>query len=203
MKFLCALLWGAVALLIWPTEAWSQGKIAEEKILFTNPSFEDTPRAGASPAGWFSGTPGSTPDIMPGAWGLELPAYQGKTCLGLVTREDGTTEDVAQRLSTPLRKGNCYTFTVYLSHAATYVGYNQAARLRIWGGYGAAQKQELLDSSPVIEHANWKVYQFQFVPQRDINHLIFEAYFAPTTTARYKGNLLLDNCSAIIRCTGA
>ena len=83
--------------------------------LLNNASFEDdNPRASASPAGWTSKTPGSTPDILPGAWGLNIPAHHGKTCIGLVTRDDGSVEDVGQCLEKQLTKGDCFSFSIYL-----------------------------------------------------------------------------------------
>jgi hypothetical protein len=171
---------------------------------FKNASFEDpNPRASASPDGWTSKTSASTPDIMPGAWGLQIPALHGKTCLGLVTRDDGSVEDVAQMLAKPLKNGDCYAFTIYLSHAQQYVGYNQPCRLRVWGGDGVSAKQELLASSPLISHAAWKPYQFKFVAGRDIPCITLEVYYGPGTTFKYKGNILMDNCSAIEQCEKA
>jgi hypothetical protein len=173
------------------------------KIHFTNPSFEDTPRQNAFPAGWSSGTVDCTPDIMPGAWGLKCPPQQGKTCVGLVTREDGTREDLGQMVSGTLKKDSCYTFTIYLAHAAKYVGYDQPLRLRVWGGARKGAKEQLLDSSPLIDHPEWRQYKFQFTPSKDLQYLSFEAYFAPGVLYKYKGNILLDNCSVIDRCDRA
>ncbi|MCB9316583.1 MAG: hypothetical protein H6569_10630 [Lewinellaceae bacterium] len=172
------------------------------KIYLKNPSFEDAPRASACPDGWASYTRGSTPDIMPGAWGVQVPAQDGLTCVALVTREDGTREDIAQRLSEPLQSGTCYTITIYLSHSAQYVGYNHPTRLRIWGSTGQT-KQQLLATSVLIDHLGWKAYKFQFVPNHNMQYITFEAYFAPGALFHYRGNLLLDNCSPIERCDRA
>lgn len=172
------------------------------KIHLNNPSFEDYPRASACPAGWTSVTPGSTPDIMPGAWGVKAAPFDGETCVALVTREDGTREDIGQKLSQPLKAGVCYTFSLYLSHSKDYVGYNYPARLRIWGGAGPS-KQQLLASSALIDHADWKEYKFQFVPNHAMQYIILEAYYAPGVLFRYKGNILLDLCSPIERCDRA
>ncbi len=170
------------------------------KIYFQNPSFEDAPRESASPVGWESVTPGSTPDIMPGPWGIKVSPQHGRTCLGLVTRTDGTREDVAQMLNTPLQKETCYTFSIYLAHAPTYVGYNQPVRIRIWGGGSRGAKETLLYSSPLIDHAAWKKYKVEFMTTGEVRYITFEAYFAPGVLFFYKGNILLDNCSPIERC---
>ena len=173
-----------------------------DAIAFENPSFEDEPRASASPAGWGSHTPGSTPDILPGAWGLQLKPAEGSTCIGLVTREDGSSENVAQNLPTVLKAGTCYTFSVRLAHLPKYVGYNQAVRLRVWGG-GTNQHSQLLAGSPLINHTDWREYKFEFIPDKDVRCITMEAYFGPGVLFYYKGNILIDQCSVIQRCDRA
>ncbi len=170
------------------------------KIYFQNPSFEDKPRESASPVGWESMTEGSTPDILPGPWGVQFAAQHGRTCLGLVTRADGTREDVGQLLNATLQKETCYTFSIYLAHASAYVGYNQPVRLRVWGGASRGAKETLLYSSPLIDHTVWKKYKVEFLTSGEVRHITFEAYFAPGVLFLYKGNILLDNCSPIERC---
>ncbi len=175
----------------------------EGKIYFQNPSFEDKPRESASPAGWESFTDGSTPDILPGPWGVKSPPQHGRTCLGLVTRADGSREDVGQLLQTPLQKETCYNFYIYLAHASAYAGYNQPVRLRVWGGASRGAKQTLLYSSPLIDHSNWKKYEVEFMTTGEVRYITFEAYFAPGALFLYRGNILLDNCSPIDRCDRA
>jgi hypothetical protein len=178
------------------------GAQTNEKIALKNPSFEDKPRASASPEGWSSKTPDSTPDILPGAWGIDFAAQEGRTCVGLVTRDDGTREDLGQALSEPLKAGTCYKFTIHLAHSPKYVGYNHPIRLRVWGG-ASGSKDLQLAASPLIDQAEWKKYEFQFSPTKEVRFIILEAYFAPGTSFFYKGNILLDNCSAIERCDRA
>lgn len=173
------------------------------KIYFQNPSFEGRPAESTSPQGWQSLTPGSTPDILPGAWGVQVVPRDGQTCLGLVTRDDNTVEDVTQALPGMLKAGTCYTFTLYLAHAPSYAGYNLPVRLRIWGGAGRSGREQLLDASPLIDHTDWRLYKFEFVPKRDMRVLTFEAYYGPGVMFRYKGNILIDHCSPIERCDRA
>lgn len=194
-KLLLSLLLCSFQLNAPPAGAWTN---------FSNPSFEDpSPRESKFPDGWQSQTPDNTPDILPGAWGLSIPAYHGKTCLGLVTRDDGGVENLGQYLSKPLKSGDCYTFSIYLSHAEKYVGYNKPCRLRVWGGDAPGSKQVLLGTSPLINHSDWKQYTFQFTAQQNFKSITFEAYFAPGATFKYKGNILLDLCSDIERCVKA
>lgn len=186
-------------------QPWFSGNLQPTGTLipFYNPSFEDTPRASASPAGWQSFTAGSTPDILPGAWGIDVPPQDGKSCIGLITREDGTSEDVGQALGEILKGGFCYKFSIYLAHVPKYVGYNHPVRIRVWGGMKRGGKEQLLASSPLIDHADWRNYKFQFIPASDIRYITFEAYFAPGASFKYKGNIVLDNCSAIEKCNRA
>jgi Carbohydrate binding domain len=171
---------------------------------FNNASFEDpNPRASASPEGWSSNSPNSTPDIFPGAWGLSIQPYEGQTCIGLVTRKDGSTENISQCLSAPLRKGICYTFKIWLSHSAKYVGHNSAVRLQVWGGNGISQKTQALCSSPTITHGIWKEYTFTFTPTQNLTCLTFEAVFPSGASFRYNGNILLDACTPIYQCSKA
>jgi len=173
------------------------------KIYFRNPSFEGTPGDGKCPKGWHYTHQGSTPDILPGAWEIMFPAQEGKTCVGLVIREDGTREDITQTLAEPLLHGKCYTFTLYLAHAPKYVGYNKPARLRIFGYSDKGGKSELLATSPLIDHKDWRQYKFDLSPSANTTQLIFEVDYAPGVFFKYRGNILLDNCSALEKCVRA
>jgi hypothetical protein len=174
-----------------------------DKVYFRNPSFEDDPRASASPKGWHTATPGSTPDILPGAWGIENVPQDGKTCVGLVTRSDGTSENIAQALAEALPNGGCYNFSIYLSHLDRYVGFDHPVRLRVWGSATKGEKGTLLDASPLINHSDWRRYSFQFYTSGVIRYLTLEAWYGPGTTFKYNGNILLDNCSPIEKCVRA
>ncbi len=173
------------------------------KIYFRNPSFEGAPGAGKCPKGWYSGYQGSTPDMLPGAWEVMFPAQDGKTCVGLIVREDGTREDISQALAEPLVGGKCYAFALYLAHAPRYVGYNKPTRLRIFGYSDKGGKPELLASSVLIDHADWRQYKFELSPSSNVTQLVFEADYAPGIVFKYKGNLLIDNCSPLEKCVRA
>lgn len=170
-------------------------------INLRNPSFEDTPRASASPLSWYSNTAGSTPDILPGAWNIQSPkAYDGNTYIGLVTRKDNT-EDVAQVLSQPMKANTCYKFSLMLAHSGNYVGHNQPVRIRVWGGQSG--KEVLLATSPLVDHAEWRPYTFRFTTPYEIKVITFEAYYGPGVMFKYKGNILLDGCSPLEECVRA
>ena len=80
-----------LVLAFWQNEPTQQ---PDGKIHLQNPSFEDIPRASACPTGWVSFTPGCTPDIMPGAWGVQVLPKDGLSCLALVVLADCTREDI-------------------------------------------------------------------------------------------------------------
>jgi hypothetical protein len=123
--------------------------------------------------------------------------------VGLVTRENGTSEDMGQLLTTSLKSGSCYSFSIWLAHTPQYVGYNAPVRLRVWGGSTPGAKTMLLASSPLVAHADWREYKLQFIARQDIRYLTLEAYFGPGVLQSYKGNILLDNCSPIEKCDRA
>ena len=173
------------------------------KIYFRNPSFEDFPKASSSPAGWHTITPGSTPDILPGAWGLEFLPQDGNTCIGLVIRHDGSTENIAHALAEPLEAEVCYSFSVHLAHIEKYVGFDNPARIRVWGSVSKTEKGTLLCSSPLINHSDWRNYTFQFFTKETVRYLTLEAWYAPGTTFKYNGNIVLDHCSPIEKCARA
>jgi hypothetical protein len=112
-------------------------------------------------------------------------------------------EDIGQALEKMLKKDSCYTFSIQLSHSSKYVGYNLPVRLRVWGGAQPGQKQVLLATTPLISHSEWKEYKLQFVPTSYLKSITLEAYYAPGTMFKYRGNILLDNCSVIWRCDRA
>jgi len=190
-------------------------KAQSEVIFLENPSFEDAPRAGMAPSGWFDcGFPGETaPDVQPfGGFGVTQLAYDKNTYLGLVTRDNKTWESVVQKLSKPLKKGQCYKFSIYLANSERYVSatrsdpsqltnFERGVVLRIFGGNSTKDKSELLVASEMVEHTDWRQYKFEFTPKNnDYNYFFLEAYYKTPTMFHYNGNLLLDKASEIASC---
>ena len=173
------------------------------QVSLNNPSFEDEPQDATVPMGWFPCEMGSTPDILPGFWGVYNESSDGETYIGLITRDDGTWENLGQRLSEPLEKGECYRFSLDLAHSKTYANYNLPVRLRIWGGQTRCDKAQLLGDTKAIQHEDWETYQFKFNAKKKFNYIIFEAYFMKGLFMKYKGNILIDNCSQFIPCERA
>jgi hypothetical protein len=171
-------------------------------IYFHNPSFEGQPQDATSPAGWLPCEPGTTPDILPGPWGVYNEASDGESFVGLITRDDGTWESIGQRLKTTLQAKECYTFKIDLAHSRTYASYNLPVKIRIWGGYHKCAKDQLLFESGFIKHANWETYEVQFYVKNPMNYILLEAHYSDARFS-HKGNVLIDNLSPIKKCPRA
>ena len=183
---------------------WGQTAIA-----LINPSFEDMPRAGEAPSGWYDcGLPRETPpDVQPGSFGVDLEPYDGDTYLGLVVRDNETWEAVGQKLKEALLKDSVYELSIYLARSELYLStskltgqeanYATPVMLQVWGGTGYCQKEELLAVSPLITHTDWKEYvlELKTFEKNKYDYLTLEAYYRKPVAFPYNGNLLLDNCS--------
>ena len=198
--------------------AFSIGELSAQgdPIYLTNSSFEDMPRPGKQPRGWYDcgaiNFPEETPpDVHPA---IDIPAFEvtkkavdGDTYLGMVVRENDSWESVAQRLSKPLEPGKCYTFSIYLATSKIYkssirnsnkiVNFTEPLKLRIWGGRGYCNKGERLAESALVTNSDWQEYQFKFEPTQRANYIILEAFFKTPALVPPNGNILLDKASPI------
>ncbi|MEM7105450.1 MAG: hypothetical protein AAF502_20100 [Bacteroidota bacterium] len=177
--------------------------ISQAQIKLSNSSFEGIPKDATTPLGWDPCGMNSTPDILPGHWGVERAPADGKTFIGLITREDNTWEYIGQNLNQSLKANECYTFSAEIARSPTYAGYNQPIKLKIWGGNKPCEKEQLLAFTQPITHFEWKPYDFLFFPKKSYNYLIIEAHFVDGTVIPYRGNLIMDNCSLIEVCERA
>ncbi|HHJ50673.1 MAG TPA: hypothetical protein ENJ88_07215 [Phaeodactylibacter sp.] len=172
-------------------------------VYLQNASFEDQPQDATVPTDWHPCNPGTTPDILPGFWGVDTEPSDGETYVGLITREDGSRESIGQRLSAPLKQKECYQMVLDLAHSYTYAGYNKAIKLRVWGGQSLCDKAELLFQTEFIENEDWETFKFKFAPQKgDVKYLIFEAFYRENDATR-RGNVLIDNIQPIKVCPRA
>lgn len=181
-----------------------------EVIRLQNSSFEDIPRPGVVPMKWenVGAAAESPPDIQPGWFQNNKPALSGNTYLGLVVRDNDTKEGVAQRLSTPLLKGQCYHFSLWLCRSELYMSksprtqkdanYITPVTVNIYGGISALVRSQLLASSAEIVNTDWREYSFNFKANQDYPYLIIEADFKKPVLFPYNGNVLVDNASPIV-----
>lgn len=177
--------------------------ISAQDIRLENASFEDEPQDATMPQRWHGCKKGSTPDILPGFWGVYLEPFDGETYVGLITREDGTYENIGQRLIEPIIKKECYKFSLQLAYSKAYANYNIPIRLRVYGGTSRCAKDQLLCESNNIIHTDWKTYNFQFFAKEKYDYIIFEAYYGKGISFPYNGNLLVDDVSVFKKCPRA
>jgi hypothetical protein len=195
----------------------------QDTIYLNNPSFEDIPRRGAPNMppikGWYdcgiSEFPQETPpDIHPvaePAWQVILNAKDGKTYLGLVTRENMTYESVSQRLDISLSPGRCYTFSAYLVQSDIYKSptvrttvthqlenFIAPTQLLIWGGDSYCGKKELLAKSGPVTNHEWISFQFVLSPKREVATITLEAYYETEISPATNGHVMVDGLSPII-----
>ncbi|MEL6923105.1 MAG: hypothetical protein AAFO94_03585 [Bacteroidota bacterium] len=177
--------------------------LAKAQSRLDNASFEGDPQDATVPTGWHACEIGSTPDILPGPWQVYLEASEGETYMGLITREDGSWENVGQRLKQPMKANECYKFSLDLAHSRNYAGYNHPIKLRVWGGRKRCGKVQLLGETKVIDHQDWRSYEFEFTTKFKCNYIIFEAWFGDDTYQPIRGNILIDGITRIETCTRA
>jgi hypothetical protein len=170
------------------------------QIKLTNPGFEDTPADATVPKTWLPCESGTTPDILPGFWGEYGEAQQGETYVGLITRSDGSFEAIGQKLSSSLIKGECYTIKLYLAKGSTYAGFNKPLKLRVWLGNEICDKGQTIFTTKEVNHSDWKPYIIEFTPKDNYQYFRIEAFYQDGEFS-YKGNILIDNLSNIIKCT--
>lgn len=199
-----------VSTILW--SIWSFNGYGQETFNLKNPSFEkDRPAAGMVPQDWTNlGAPDeSPPDIQPGIFDVNLKAQDGKTYLGLVVRDNNTWEGVGQELDGWLKKDSAYTFSVWLARTnglrsmSRMTGkeamYNNPTILKIWGVNTQTQEEELLAESLSVSHSQWIRYTFTLKPTvADFDEIDLMAYYAPGFE-QTNGNLLIDNCSEIVK----
>ncbi|MEO6189969.1 MAG: hypothetical protein ABIO44_06025 [Saprospiraceae bacterium] len=185
-------------------------------IYIKNGSFEGLPNCCRLPEGWVDcGWRNETPpDIQPASkgekpfFGVIDSAFNGNTYLGMVVRQNNSYERVSQKLEKVLEEGKCYSFSIYLMRSEEYsspVGpdyinvkpFTTPTILRIWGGNSYCHNLEFLAESNIVKETEWTLYEFNFAPKNDLQYLHLEAFYDPTESNPYNGNILLDNASDI------
>ncbi|MGK0315983.1 MAG: hypothetical protein ACI86M_002215 [Saprospiraceae bacterium] len=169
------------------------------QISVTNPSFEDEPADATTPQGWHPCDNMTTPDIFPGFWGVYNEPSNGNTYVGIITRENGSYEQFGQRLSSKLKKGQCYRTSIDLAHSIIYSGYNKPIQVRIYIGSSKCNKNQLIFESPVVKSMKWSTHLIEFVPNGEHEYFIFQAHYSDEPF-NHKGNILLDNLRPFVVC---
>jgi hypothetical protein len=104
--------------------------------------------------------------------------------------------------------GAKYTFSAWLAMSSEYgafVGSDNVEAmanptlLRIWGLNSRTFEKELLVTSDLVDHEVWRQYTFSLEPTRsDLDYFVLEAWYDLSAKRPCNGNLLIDDCSAII-----
>lgn len=172
------------------------------QITVINPSMEDTPSDATVPQGWSPCAWMTTPDILPGYWGVYNEPQEGDTYAGIITRENGTYESFGQRLSAPLSPEVCYQMNIHLAHSKIYAGYGNPIKLRVSISDELCGETQVIYTSPFIDHEDWRSYTFTFTPSKKAQYIMLEAYYEDGKFS-HKGNILLDALSGIFPCLKA
>lgn len=178
-----------------------RGQIKPLKL--TNASFEGYPHDAITPEGWKECGIDSSPDIMPGPWGVYQKPTDGSTFVGLITRENNSWESMGQKLAKVFKKNKCYKFKVDLSSSPAYAGYSKPTCLRVWLSNESCQRAKLVVSSTLIDHYEWKTYEFMFSTDQEYKFILIECYYKQPALNYYRGNLLIDNFSVFEMCDRA
>ena len=181
----------------------SQLKAQLKPLVLDNASFEGFPHDAVTPKGWEECGLDSSPDILPGPWGVYQKPTNGNTFLGLITRENNSWEALGQKLPRAFKKNKCYKFKVDLSSSPAYAGYSKPTCLRVWLSNSQCKRSKLICTSPTIDHYEWKTYEFMFSTEEDYKYIIIECYYKQPSLNYYRGNLLIDNFSAFEMCDRA
>lgn len=174
--------------------------VAAGQISLINPSFEGEPKDATTPVGWFECTQTTTPDILPGPWGVYQQPAHGSTYVGLITRPDGTYESISQRLDDTLMANACYYFDLSLAQSETYAGFNENIGLKVWIGNTKCARDQLIFQAKKVDNRKWEKHRVEFIPKRDAQYIIIEA-FAPQSSNAKSGNVLVDDISHIWPCS--
>ncbi len=173
------------------------------QIELVNPSFEDEPADATLPSGWWKIDRETTPDILPGFWGVYNESSDGNSYLGLITRPNRTWECIGQKLSVALQKESCYMMSIDLAHSDTYAGYSSPTKLKVYLSSKKKKKEQLIYESPIIEHEDWETYKFKFTPEKSMQYLLIEVYHDDVKSKGHEGNILIDAISPIVLCNKA
>jgi len=184
---------------------------AQKNEYFKNPSFKDTPRMGGAPKWWigcsFKGeSPVDVHSNKTEFFGVKEIAADGKTFLGMVTRDNGTYEGVTTKLKQPLQADSSYKLTIFINRAKTYssisrandqpVNYDSPTRLEIWAGSDYCKMITLLEEYDSENVDTWTEVTFYFTPDQTYNYLgLYVRHLDEFEDTN--GNILLDNITLV------
>ncbi len=185
--------------------------LAQNDVVYIeNPSFEGRASHSTVAPDWeYCTFPDETPpDTQPGAFGVELPALDGKTYLGMVTRDNGTYESVIPTLSSPIQAGVCYEWIIHIRQSEKYSSisrttskedvFEDAVNLVLLGSEKKPCKADvpLIIVKEIQGERNWKKVKLRFKSDKELKHLILAVF--PSNNEKSNGHLLLDHFYPIV-----
>jgi len=188
-------------------------------VRFINPGFEGDPKLGCGRdfylKGWsdcsdYYNLNESPPDIHPGEfWEVDKSPAEGKTYIGMVTRDNGTYEIISTKLKSKLLAGFEYEFSVHLTMSDRYISRTRMTNLKanyynpvvlvVFGSSSKCKKGEYLFETEPIENKEWRKYFIRFKSKDDCKYLTFAAFYKKGTHMPYNGHLLIDGLSNIVK----
>jgi hypothetical protein len=184
--------------------------------LLGNPSFEGKPSVGGSGEistgleKWHDCSVYQFPEATPydvhssetEFWNVRREPADGTTFISLVVRPNRSWESIGTRLNAPLQKGLSYRLRIYLARNPKFnslasgsmkpQSFTTPSVLRVWGAHNLARPGQLLVQTGEIVNSDWAEFTLDFIPKKDFNCLILEAYYSEDN-ASYPGHILLDN----------
>ena len=88
----------------------------------------------------------------------------------------------------------CYQMSIMLAHSKVYAGYGKPIKLRIWISDELCGDAQLVYTSPLIDHEEWRSYMITFTPKKKSQYIMFEAYIQEGDFS-HKGNIMMDAMS--------
>lgn len=73
--------------------------------------------------------------------------------------------------------------------------FNEPLTLKIWGGNSECVRLELLAETPLVEHLDWKKYEFNIQIKTHINFISIQVHRGKDTPFYSNGNVLIDDFS--------
>jgi gliding motility-associated-like protein len=174
--------------------------IKSQQVL--NPSFEDEPNQfHVPPKNWESCRSASTPDIMPGPWGVNLKPSDGKSYLNLVVKTDGVNEEVVGKLTEILDTNSCYKMTIDFAVSNEFIidywgelfDFRKAANVKVglYSNKCSKSRDTIFNVTDMTLTNMWKTYTAVFKPKDTARHIFIDTYSRGAWL--YYGHILVDN----------
>lgn len=171
-----------------------------------NGDFEGNNGQDVIPFGWTKCHNQSTPDTQPGSWNVTTSPSKGKSFTNLVTRGDlgpyaHSSEDMQAKFLIPLASNETYVFSMDLANSDswghfigwtdTWVSYADPVVLKVYLGTADCDKSNLVWTSSIVDHTDWKEYSFEVALSSEKQYVILEAFWG--SSPDYFGNVLIDD----------